>query len=108
MLNTTTEIFNEINSDIFADSLDIPEFLFLDDSENYGWYIQYHTKDFININPKYCLTYIHIFGTIAHEMIHLWQYTIENKHWKQVGHRLDFRKKALEIENFYKLEWDTV
>ena len=108
MKTLINEIFNEINSDIFADMLDIPEFICVEDGEHFGWYCQIKKIDFVNINPKYMLTYNDIFGTIAHELIHVWQFTIMKKHWKKVGHRLDFVKKAKEISDFYKIPLDNI
>jgi predicted SprT family Zn-dependent metalloprotease len=92
------KIYDEINADIFGGVLDRPLIVCMNDGAHYGWYYGWDSA-ILNINPVYCADYALTFGTMAHEIIHQFQF-FENK---RLTHGKFFYKMALEIETFYQL-----
>lgn len=101
------QMFREINDDIFNGQLDMPKFIYWHDN-CYGHYTGIFGIDIICLSPILCHDYETIFGTLAHEMAHMADYTLNGTKWKKIRHGAKFKKICREISDFYDFPLDKI
>jgi len=95
-------LFKRINRDIFKGELEIPMFAVHYDISMLGFHTNWEGQHIISIMDE--MPWFMSATTMAHEMIHQWQY--DNGHKR--NHKKRFIKMARKIEKYYNLREDTI
>ena len=95
-------LFKRINNDIFNGELETPIFAYTYDVSMFGFHTNWEGTHIICIQPE--MPWFLSATTMAHEMIHQWQYDNGLKR----NHKKPFKKMARKIENYYNLREDSL
>ena len=90
-------LFRKLNREIFNNELELPIFSLHYDVSMYGFHTIWDGQNIISIMAE--LDWFYSSTTLAHEMIHQWQF--ENGYKRD--HKKRFKKIARKIEKTYKL-----
>jgi len=91
-------LWSRVNKDIFNGELDKPIFALHYDPSMYGYHTVWGGQHIISLQAE--MKYFRNATTMAHEMIHQWQYDngLKRNHGKQ------FKKMAKKIARYYRIK----
>ena len=95
-------LFKRVNKDIFRGELETPIFVYGYDVSTFGFHTIWEGQHIICIQDE--LPWFFGATTMAHEMVHQWQYDNGIK----LNHGQQFKKMARKIETYYNLREDTI